>query len=321
MSLCKSKAFQFSLKTRELNKAFFETEMVSRLFNSALLVSVAFSAAAESHSYSLSQAAFETVGLQSFVNDPDRRFVLYRVSGLPEIGFTLHAASASALVELNFDLQHTRALPNNGGVLNRVISGDVTVRSVSCNGRNIPGNKMIVAVGLETVLPATDYRPHELDHVKAIIAQLNRSEELNALIGQHCVKASSQANIASSNYAPILRTQNTYLQVKRTVEPAEIRFTQRGVVTSAFIVSESFSGREPARFHLERFYLPLGTGITTNPHHTIIITPLTGPNREARRFIRTTLVEDDWAEEIARIIPYTLYRVYDMAERSGVSYH
>ena len=293
---------------------------MSRLFSSALLVSVAFSAAAESHSYSLSQAALETVGLQSFVNDPDKRFVLYRFSGLPEIGFTLHVASASALVELSFDLQHTRALPTNGGVSNRVTSGDVTVRSVSCNGRNIPGINMVLVGGLGTVLPAADHWPHELDHVKAIISQLNRSEELNALIGQHCAKASSQAKIASSNYGPILRTQNTYLQVKRTVEEAEIRLNHPDAVTSAFIVNESFPGREQARFHLERFYYPLGRGITTNPHHTIIITPLTGPNREDRRFIRTTLVGDDWAEVIARTIPYTLYRVYDMADRSGVSY-
>ena len=136
-----------------------------------------------------------------------------------------------------------------------------------------------------------------------MIAQLNLSDVLNGLIRQHCAKAFSQANIAAKNYGPILRAQSSYLQVKRTVEPAETRLANHRAVTSAFIVTESFPGREQARFHLERSYFP------SIAHNTIKITPLTGPNREAR-FIRTTLIGDDWAEVIARTIPYTLYRVY-----------
>ena len=156
-----------------------------------------------------------------------------------------------------------------------------------------------------------------------MIAQLNRSDVLNAFIGQHCVKASSKENIASSNYGPILRVESSYLHVKRTVEPAETWVTNIWPFSSAFVVSESFPGREPARFHLERFYHPieLGWGFRiANSHNTILITPLTGPNREARRFIRTTLVGDDWAEVIARTIPYTLYRVFDIADDNEVPY-
>ena len=191
----------------------------------------------------------------------------------------------------------------------RMSSGDVTVSSVSCNGRTFPGINMVVLGGIGTIFPAPNQFANEFNHVEAMIAQLNLSDVLNGLIRQHCAKAFSQANIAASNYGPILRAQSSYLQVKRTVEPAETRLGNHRAVTSAFIVTESFPGREQARFHLERFYFPLGTGITNNPHHTIKITPLTGPNREAR-FIRTTLIGDDWAEVIARTIPYTLYRVY-----------
>ena len=110
------------------------------LFNSALLITVALSAAAESHddSHSLSHTALETVGLQSLVNDPDQRFVLYRVSGLPEFGFTLNVASASAFVELSFDLEFNDAVASY-----RVSAGDVTVSSVSCNGRRFPGNNIV----------------------------------------------------------------------------------------------------------------------------------------------------------------------------------